>query len=104
MHGDRQQRSPHRDQHQHHQGAAAEYPGQVAAAHRQQVAEEIAHQVDAHFAHEAQHHQAEGQGAVRQDPQQGVRGQWLALLQGHQQHGEQHAADRHGQRRADVQH
>ena len=28
----------------------------------------------------------------------------LALLQGHQQHGEQHAADGHRQRRVDVQH
>ena len=54
--------------------------------------------------HEAQRHQAQRQGAVGEDAQQGVGGQRLALLQGHQQHGEQHAADGHRQGRADVQH
>ena len=39
-----------------------------------------------------------------QDAEQGVGGQRLALLQGHQQQGEQHAADGHRQRQVDVQH
>lgn len=37
-----------------------------------------------------------------EDAQQGVGGQRLALLQGHQQHCEQHAADGHSQGRADI--
>ncbi|MNG03199.1 hypothetical protein D3C84_862680 [compost metagenome] len=39
-----------------------------------------------------------------ENAEQGVRGQRLAALQGHQQHRQQHAADRHRQGRADVEH
>ncbi len=54
--------------------------------------------------HETQRHQAQRQGAVGEDAEQGVGGQRLALLQGHKQRGEQHAADGHRQGRADVDH
>ncbi|MNC52965.1 hypothetical protein D3C75_1023410 [compost metagenome] len=102
MHGDRQQRAPQPGQRRQHQRAAADDPQQVALADRQQVAEQVGHQVDAHLVEQADGHQTERQGAVGEDAEQGVGGQRLALLQGHQQHGEQHTADGHRQGRADV--
>nr|AAD00241.1 glucose-binding protein [Pseudomonas putida] len=85
VHGDCQQRAPQRGKQHQHQRTAAEDPGQVGGADGQQVTEQVGHQVDAHIVHEAQYHQAQRQSAGGENAEQGIGGQRLALLQGHQQ-------------------
>ena len=103
MHGDRQQAAPEQThQHQHNQ-QPAQHPAQLIQADRQQVTKQVSHQIYPHVFGQCQHYQAQRQRTVRENPQQGVAGQPVFMLQRHQQHRDQHAAHRHGKRQVDVQ-
>ena len=90
MDGGHQQSPPQFEQQRQNEGRAAVDPGQIVTAHGQKIPKQVAAEVYPYLRHKAQGHQANGQGAVGENAQQGVGGQGTAACQYHQRQGQSH--------------